>query len=105
MPNKLESGVDEELLRGKLNSETAKIRWSELQRFFAAGQTLFVAADLDLIDVAFAFSQDNTKQVKSWMQQELVSPVTDAQAREWINLDSLLWTIVVKPWVLVQLPR
>jgi len=104
MPKKFESGVDEELLRSKLNSETAKIRWSELLRFFAAGQTLSVAADLDLIDVAFAFSQDNTKQVKGWMQQELVSPVTDAQARDWINQDILLWTVVVKPWVLVQFP-
>jgi len=105
MPNNIESGVDEDLLLGKLNSETAKIRWSELQRFFAAGQTLSVAADLDIIDVAVAFSQDNTKQVKGWMQQELVSPVTDTQAMDWVNLDSLLWTVVVKPWVLVQLPR
>lgn len=102
MPNNIESDGDEELLRGKLNSETAKIRWSELQRFFAAGQILFIEADLDLIDVAFAFSQDNTEQVKRWLQQELVSPVTDAQAREWFNQDSLLWSIVVKPWVLVQ---
>ena len=102
MPNNIESDRNEELLRGKLNSETAKIRWSELQRFFAAGQVLFIVADLDLIDVAFAFSQDNTEQVKRWLQQELVSPVTDAQAREWFNQDSLLWSIVVKPWVLVQ---
>ena len=105
MPDKIELTVDEELLRGKLNSETAKIRWSELQRFFAAGQVLFIVADLDLIDVAFVFSQDNTEQVKRWLQQELVSPVTDAQAREWFNRDSLLWSIVVKPWVLVQIPR
>jgi len=104
MPDKIELTVDEELLRGKLNSETAKIRWSELQRFFAAGQVLFIVADLDLIDVAFAFSQDNTEQVKRWLQQELVSPVTDAQAREWFNQDSLLWSVVVKPWVLVQIP-
>ena len=105
MINNIESDGDEELLRGKLNSETAKIRWSELQRFFAAGQTLFVVADLDLIDVAYAFSQDNTGQVKDWLQQELVAPVTDAQARDWFNQDTLLWTVVVKPWVLVQIPR
>jgi len=105
MPDKIESAADEELLRGKLNSETAKIRWSELQRFFAAGQVLFIVADLDLIDVAFAFSQDNAEQVKRWLQQELVSPVTDAQAREWFNQDCLLWSIVVKPWVLIQIPR
>ena len=97
--------VADDLLRAKLNSETAKFRWSELQRFFAAGQTLFVAADLDLIDVACAFSHDNSAQVKCWLQQELISPVSDTQARDWISQDSMLWTIVVRPWVLIQLLR
>ena len=105
MTDKINIDEDEELLRGKLNSETAKIPWSQLQRFFAAGQTLFVAADLDLVDVAFVFSQDNAEQVKYWLQQELVSPVTDAQARDLLNRDSVLWAIVVKPWVLVQMPH
>lgn len=96
---------DEELIRAKLNTETAKIEWSELQLFFAAGQTLYVSPDLDLIDVAFAFQQDNTKQVKLWLEQELVSPVDDAQAGEWVNHNNLLWSVVVKPWVLVQMPQ
>ena len=105
MTNKIIADEDKALLRAKLNSETATISWSQLQRFFAAGQTLFVTTDLDLIDVAFAFSQDNDEQVKSWLHQQLISPVTDAQARDWISQDSLLWTVVVKPWVLVQPPR
>ncbi|MBT4076778.1 MAG: DUF2288 domain-containing protein, partial [Gammaproteobacteria bacterium] len=29
-----------ELIRGKLNSETARIPWKELQRYFAGGYTL-----------------------------------------------------------------
>lgn len=105
MSNIIESDADEELVRAKLNSETAKIAWSELQRFFAAGQALSVASDLDLIDVAFAFQQDNAERVKYWLQQELVSPVSDAQAADWFSQDSLLWTVVVKPWVLVQFSR
>ena len=102
MVNQIESDPEEELLRAKLISETAKIAWTELQRFFAAGQTLSVSPDLDLIDVAFAFQQDDTEQVKSWLDQKLVSPVSDAQARDWISHDNLIWTVVVKPWVLVQ---
>jgi hypothetical protein len=105
MTDKINIDEDEELLRGKLNSETAKIPWSQLQRFFAAGQTLSVAADLDLVDVAFVFSQDNAEQVKCWLRRELVFPVTDAQARDLLNRDSVLWAVVVKPWVLVQMPR
>jgi hypothetical protein len=102
MPDQIENKPDEALIRAKLVSETAKIAWSELQRFFAAGQTLFVVAELDLIDVAFAFQQDDAGQVKSWLQKEMVYPVVDSLAREWISHDSTVWTVVVKPWVLVQ---
>jgi hypothetical protein len=100
--NPTEPGSGEELIRAKLNVETAKMAWSELQRFFAAGKILCVASGLDLIDVAFAFQQDNTGQVESWLQQLKVSPVSDTQARDWFNRDCSLWTVVVKPWVLVQ---
>ena len=102
MPDQIENKPDEAVIRAKLVSETAKIAWSELQRFFAAGQTLFVVAELDLIDVAFAFQQDDAGQVKSWLQKEMVYPVVDSLAREWIRRDSTVWTVVVKPWVLVQ---
>jgi len=102
MPDQFENKPDEALIRAKLVSETAKIPWSELQRFFAAGQTLCVVAELDLIDVAFAFQQDDAGQVKSWLQKEMVYPVVDSLAREWISRDSTVWTVVVKPWVLVQ---
>jgi hypothetical protein len=36
------------------------------------------------------------------MQLELISPVSDSQARDWIKQDIILWSVVVKPWVLVQ---
>ena len=99
----------EELLRqerdsilAKLNGETAKIPWSELQRFFAGGNTLYVIKDLDLVDVAYTFHQDDVDSVKRWTDSGKVSPVSDDQARDWNNSDLSLWAIVVKPWVLVQ---
>jgi hypothetical protein len=96
---------DLELIRGKLVSETAKMPWSELQRFFANGSTLYVAPELDLIDVAFAFQRDLADQVKLWLDQALVATVSTDQAKEWFEKDALLWTVVVKPWVLIQLPK
>ena len=102
MADQIKSDPGEDLLRVKLNSETAKMAWSELQRFFASGKTLYVASDLDLIDVAFAFQQDNTELVADWLQQEKVSPVSDTQARGWLDQNCLLWAVVVKPRVLVQ---
>ena len=41
----------EELARTKLNLETARMAWSELQRFFASGAAIYVSADLDLIQI------------------------------------------------------
>jgi hypothetical protein len=96
---------DLELIRGKLVSETAKMPWTELQRFFANGSTLYVSAELDLIDVAFAFQLDLADQVKPWLDQALVAPVSTNQGKVWFQQDRLLWTVVVKPWVLIQLPK
>ncbi len=45
-----------ELEKAKVNLETAKIPWAELQRCFAAGLAIAVAGDLDLVEVAYQFS-------------------------------------------------
>ena len=47
------------LEKAKVNLETSQIAWKELQRFFAAGLAISVAAELDLVEVAFQFSVDN----------------------------------------------
>jgi hypothetical protein len=95
---------DQELIRAKLNSETAKLGWKELQRFFAGGKLLYVNSDLDLIDVALAIQQNDQVKVRQWMEQTQLTGVSDLQAKDWFVNDSLLWTVVVKPWILVQQP-
>ncbi len=92
----------EEIEREKLNQETSQITWKELQRFFATGQAISVSTDLDLIDAAYAVSQDNAAQVEKWMVDGKLSPVSDNQAIDWLKADAMVWTVVVKPWVLVQ---
>lgn len=93
---------EQALERAKIVSETAKIPWLELQRFFAAGKVMLVGAELDLVDVAHAFQLDNLEQVKAWTESQQVSPVSDDQAKQWVADDASLWAVVVKPWVLVQ---
>ena len=93
---------EESLARGKLVSETAKIPWQDLQRFFANGTAIFVAPELDLVETAYQISVDNGAQVKQWRDSGLVEPVTDAQAIEWLEANALVWSVVVRPWVLVQ---
>jgi hypothetical protein len=102
--NELEDNIDPELIRAKIVTETAKIPWSTLQRFFASGKTLFVNRELDLIDVAIAFQQDNSDVVAGWVDSEQIKAVSTEQAKQWIAGESLVWAVVVKPWVLVQSP-
>ena len=91
-----------ELFRAKINLETSKIAWKELQRFFAGGKALMVSVDLDLVEAAFQISEDNATQTKQWMTSGKLARVPDEQAREWIETDALVWAVVVSPWVLVQ---
>jgi hypothetical protein len=50
-------------LIARLNAETAKITWHELQKHYAAGNVLAVAAAADLIQVAIALAP---RQQTSW---------------------------------------
>jgi len=93
---------ERQLERAKIVSETAKIPWLELQRFFAAGNVMWVAAELDLVDAACALQQDDLPQVTAWTDAQQLAPVSNEQARAWVDGDALLWSVVVKPWVLVQ---
>jgi len=88
--------------RARIIGETAKIPWLELQRFFAAGKVIWIARDLDLVEVAWALQQDDVERVGAWSEQGELAPVSDDQARRWVAGDSLLWAVAVKPWVLVQ---
>ena len=91
-----------EIEKAKLNLETAQVAWAELQRFFAQGSVIWVDRSLDLIEVAQRIAADDSKQVSDWMQDEQVLQVSDAQARTWLQKDSWLWSVVVRPLILVQ---
>ncbi len=93
---------DRDVLKAKLNQETAKAGWAELQPFFARGQTVYVDPALDLVEVALAFSEDNAAQITLWKEKGQVDNVSDEQAGQWYDADQTLWTVVVMPWVLVQ---
>lgn len=98
----IDSSSNTESLSATLNQETAKIRWHELQRFFASGNAIAVDKSLDLTSVAAQIVADNSAQIKQWMEAQLVDVVTDAQAQAWYEQDAIVWAVVIKPWVLVQ---
>ena len=100
--NSIRAERDPEILKAKLNLETAQVCWHDLQRFFAAGSVIAVTKNLDLTDVGVQLSLDNSAQVKQWMDDKFLAQVNDQQAQSWFENNTPLWTCVVKPWVLVQ---
>jgi hypothetical protein len=89
-------------LRIKINLETARLPWSELERHFAQGTVVYVSEELDLIDVAVRISHDDKDSIAAWMADGKIGKVTDLQAQTWAAAESLLWTSVVNPFILVQ---
>lgn len=90
------------LEKAKVNLETSKIPWAELQRFFAGGLAIAVGNDLDLVEVAYQFSIDNKALVEQWLIAKQIGQVSDQQASAWVDNNSSVWAVVVKPWILVQ---
>lgn len=92
----------DELLKAKLLQETSQFPWKELLRHFAAGTVIAVSAELDLIEAALQISRDNKEQVTRWLASGDLAKVSDVQAKAWLDNDASLWTVVVRPWILVQ---
>lgn len=89
-------------LQDRLNLQTARIRWPELERFFARGRVLDVSAELDLIEVATALTDDDMEKFTQWTEKKQVQHLQDQTAKRWVKDDSNLWAVVVAPWVVVQ---
>lgn len=93
---------DPDVRKAKLNTETARIPWKELQRYFASGSAIAVSVDLDLLEVGAEVMADNKARVESWVANNSIAPVSDAQASEWFENDQEMWAVVLNPWVFVQ---
>ncbi len=94
--------LDSRELRKKLNSETAKLPWAELQRYFASGLVIKVVVGNDLVDVAAAMAQDDAETIAAGMNAGTTVRASAEDARYWEQENRLLWAVVVAPWVLVQ---
>lgn len=89
-------------LSDKINLETARILWSELQPYFAKGLCIYVAPELDLVEIANLMAHDNTAALTPLMQNDQIARVSDQQAQLFYQNNQLMWAVVVAPFVLVQ---
>lgn len=89
-------------IKARLNLETSRIGWRELQTYYARGHVVRVSPELDLLDVAAELTADNKDQFQQWMAQGQVGDISPDLARAWYDREADLWAVVVAPWVLVQ---
>ena len=86
----------------KINRETARLQWQEIEPHFASGNVISVAKELDLITVAKAVADDNAVAIKQWMEEQKVIPTSDDQAIAWQKGNTEFWAVVIKPLILIQ---
>lgn len=89
-------------LTARLNMETARISWPELEKHFARGELLTVSPKLDLVQVGMKMIDDDKTSVNTWMEADELRKTTDEDASGWSQGEIELWAVVIAPWVLVQ---
>ena len=94
--------TDNQELIARLNSETAKIAWHELQKHYALGNVLAISEAGDLIQVAIALHEDNAAQIQQWISEKVIFEVSDQQALAWYETNATVWALVIPPFILVQ---
>ena len=94
--------MTDEITKESLLLETSTVPWHELQRLFASGVVISIAGDIDLIETAYLMVQDDRAAIEALMKENKIHHVTNEQAKAWYAENTLLWSVVVKPWVLVQ---
>ncbi|WP_283119494.1 DUF2288 domain-containing protein [Neisseria elongata] len=94
--------MSEPYLNDKLNLETARIAWTDLQVHFARGAAVYVAPELDLVAVARLVADDDGREIARLMAEGKFGMVSEAQAAAFWAENREMWAVVVAPWVLVQ---
>lgn len=91
-----------DILRAKLNLETAQLAWPELERHFARGDVIKVALGMDLVDTALHVVENNAATVQAWLAEGRIARAELSDAEDWHARQPMFWAVVVAPWVLVQ---
>lgn len=91
-----------DVLRAKLNLETAQLAWPELERHFARGDVIKVATGMDLIEAAQHVAENKADSIQAWLTEGRIARADLDDARDWHARKAVFWVVVVAPWVLVQ---
>ena len=87
-------------LKEKLKTEIDQCYWGLLEQNIERGAVFIIAGNLDILDVAVAFSEDRTNFIKLWLDQKdlLKIEMTDKERFLKSNFDYL----IIQPYVIIK---
>jgi hypothetical protein len=91
-------------LRADLAEMVDVAQWEWLSPHAARARVILVGANLDLVDVGIALTEDNTQVVQAWIEDSWLRHPTAEELSAW-NADQTkeFTSLVVPPFVLVRI--
>ena len=94
----------QEPLAEKLKDEIGTAEWLMLKPHADRGVLLMIHPQLDLLDVAVQVAEDQTEQVRSWLDSGKISRPPLALMKAWETENTVFTCVIVHPFILIQLP-
>jgi hypothetical protein len=83
--------------------DLAEVCWQDLRIHLQRDAIILVAADLDIIQVAVAVAEDDSRQVEAWITSGEIGKPSRQQLDEWEqDLEKPFRMLIVQPFILVQ---
>lgn len=91
-------------IKTRLQEDVAKIDWQDILPHAKRDMVIVVKPNLDLVVVGEAIAKDNSSLVGSWIQQQKIAKPSTKQLSQWNdNPETQFTTLIVQPYVIVQL--
>ncbi len=91
-------------MENKLENEIGSAKWNELGPQLAKDCIIIVSSQLSLSEVASQIAEDNTETVQGWIAEGVISKPSEEDIQRWGKENPKFMCIIVKPFLLAQLP-
>ncbi len=92
-------------LHAELKSMVGQVQWEWLKPHVQRDAVVVVNPNLDLVAVGVAIATDNTQSVEHWITEQLIEKPDAEQLVVWSNDNKRFASLIVQPYVLVQVPE
>lgn len=90
-------------MRESFKRDLAEVCWQDLRIHLQRDAIILVAADLDIIQVAVAVAEDDSRQVEAWITGGEIGKPSRRQLDDWEqDLEKRFRMLIVQPFILVQ---